>query len=58
MNEEKNEGVVLSFCFVSFILNVIVFVYIGLKQSLILLTKPNRFSLISFFHSILVLILE
>ena len=40
-------------CFVSIVLNVIVFVYNGLKQSLIQQAKPNRLLQISFFHRIL-----
>ena len=43
------ERPVLSFYFVSFVLNVSVFDYNGLKQSLILQTKPNRLLQISFF---------
>ena len=39
------ERLVLSFYFVSFVLNVIVFVRNGLKQ-----TKPNRLFQIPFFH--------
>ena len=50
LKEEKNERVVFSFCFVSFVLNV-VFVYNEL-------TNPNPFSQISFFHSILMFILK
>ena len=45
------------FCFVSFVLNVIVFVYKRLKQSLIQQTKPNRLLQISFFLVILRFIL-
>ena len=48
-NESNYERLVLSFCFVWFFLNVIVFVYNGLKQNLILQTEPNRFLQISFF---------
>ena len=44
------ERLVLSFYIVSFVLNVIVFVRNGLKQSLILQTKPNRLFQIPFFH--------
>ena len=40
----------LHFCSISFLSNVIVFVYNGLKQNLILETKLNRFLQISFFH--------
>ena len=58
LKEEKNEGDALSFCFVSFVLNVIVFVYNGLKQSLIQQTKPNRLLQISFFLRILRFILK
>ena len=43
------ERFVLYFYFVSFVLNVIVFIYNGLKQSLILQTEPNRLLQISFF---------
>ena len=46
--EKKYEQVVLSFCFVSFVLNVYVFVYNGSKQSLSLQTKPIRFLQIFF----------
>ena len=46
----------LSFGFVWFILNVIVFVYNGLKESLILQTKPRSFLHISFFHRNLICI--
>ena len=44
---------VLSFSFVWFILNVIVFVYNRLKQSLILQTKPNSIYRFLFFIGIL-----
>ena len=43
------ERFVLYFYFVSFVLNVIVSIYNGLKQSLILQTEPNRLLQISFF---------
>ena len=43
------EGFVPYFYFVSFVLNVIVSIYNGLKQSLILQTEPNRLLQISFF---------
>ena len=46
------------FCFVSFVLNVIVFVYKGLKQSLIQQTKSNRLLHIYFFLRILRFILK
>ena len=48
------ERLVLSFYIVSFVLNVIVFVRNGLKQSLILQTKPNRLFQIHFFHKNLI----
>ena len=48
--EKKYKQPVLSFCFVLFDSNVIVFVYKELKQSLTLQTKPNQFLQISFFH--------
>ena len=54
--KKKYERVVLSFCIVSFVLNVIILVYNGLKQSFILQTKPNRFLQISLFHRILMFI--
>ena len=44
------ERLVLSFYIVSFVLNVIVFVRNGLKQSLILQTKPNRLFQFPFFQ--------
>ena len=47
---KNDERLVLSFHFVSFVLNVIVFVYNGLKQSHILQTMPNRLLQIYFFH--------
>ena len=40
--KKKKELLVIYFCFVSFVLNVFVFVYKGLKQKLIQQTKPNR----------------
>ena len=43
------ERLVLYFYFVLFVLNMIVFIYNGLKQSLILQTEPNRLLQISFF---------
>ena len=43
------ERLVLYFYFVSLVLNVIVSIYNGLKQSLILQTEPNRLLQISFF---------
>ena len=46
---KNDERLVLSFHFVSFVLNVIVFVYNGLKQSHILQTMPNRLLQILFF---------
>ena len=49
--KKKNyERPLLSFCLVWFVVNVLVFVCNGLKQSLILQAKPNRFLQISFFH--------
>ena len=51
--KKKLERLVLSFCFVSFVFNVTVFVCNVLKQSLILQTKPNRFF---FFHRNLIFI--
>ena len=54
--KRKYEWVVLSWFFVLFVLNVIVFVYNGLKQSLILQTKPNHLLEISSFHMILMFI--
>ena len=57
--ERKYERVVLSFfVVVLFVLSVIVFGYNGLKQSLILQTKPNRFLQISSFHRIFMFILR
>ena len=47
---KTDERLALSFYIVSFVLNVIVFVRNGLKQSLILQTKPNRLFQIPFFH--------
>ena len=47
---KKYERLVLSFCFVSFVLSVTVFVHNGLKKSLILQTKPNIFLQIFFLH--------
>ena len=49
---KKYEWLVLSFCFVSFVLSVTVFVHNGLKKSLILQTKPNIFLQIPFLHMI------
>ena len=46
---KNDERLVLSFHFVSFILNVIVFVYNGLKQSHILQTMRKRLLQIYFF---------
>ena len=46
---KNDERLVLSFHFVSFVLNVI-FVYNGLKQSHILQIMPNRLLQIYFFH--------
>ena len=46
--EKKYEQVVLSFCLVSFVLNVYVFVYNGSKQSRSLQTKPIHFLQIFF----------
>lgn len=37
------EQLVCSFCFVQFVLNAIVFVDSGLKQNLVLQTRPNHF---------------
>ena len=56
--KKKIRTIVIYFCFVSFVLNVIVFVYKGLKQSLIQQTKPNRLLQISFFLRILRFILK
>ena len=56
--ERKRETVVLFFLFFFFVLNLIVFVYNGLKQSLILKTKPNCFLQICSFHRILMFILK
>ena len=57
--ERKYERVVLSlFVVVLFVLSVTVFGYNGLKQSLILQTKPNRFLQISSFHRIFMFILR
>ena len=51
----KNDGeLVLSFHFVSFILNVIVFIYNGLKESHILQAMPNCLLQIYCFHSNLI----
>ena len=47
LREEKNRRTCTFFLFV---LNVIVLVYNGWKQSIILQTKPNRLLQISFFH--------
>ena len=47
---KNDERLVLSFHFVSFVLNVIAFVYNGLKQSHILQTMPNHLLQIYFFH--------
>ena len=46
---KNDETLVLSFHFVSFVLNVIVSVDNGLKQSHILQTMPNRLLYIYFF---------
>ena len=48
----------LFFIFVSFVLNVIVFVYSGLKQNPIQQTKPNSLLQISFFLRFLRFILK
>ena len=53
---KNNERLVLSFGFVWFVLNVIVFVYNRLKQSLILQTNTNRFLQIFFSHRNLICI--
>ena len=53
---KNNQRLVLSFGFVWFILNVIIFVYNGLKQNLILQTNTNCFLQISFFHRNLIYI--
>ena len=53
---KNNERLVLSFGFVWFVLNVIVFVYNRLKQSLILQTNTNRFLQIFFSHRDLICI--
>ena len=47
---KNDERLLLSFHFVLFVLNVIIFVYNGLKQSHILQTMPNRLLQIYFFH--------
>ena len=54
--ERKYEQVVLSCFFILIVSYVIVFVYNGLKQSLILQTKPNHFLEISSLHRILMFI--
>ena len=51
---KKDERLVLSFHFVSFVLNVIVFVYNKSKQSHILQTMPTRLLQFYFFHRKLV----
>ena len=56
--ERKYERVVLSCFFILIVSYVIVFVYNGLKQSLILQTKPNRFLQISSFYRILMFIVR
>ena len=53
---KNNERLVLSFGFVWFVLNVIVFVYNRLKQSLILQTNTHRFLQIFFSHRNLICI--
>ena len=58
LKKKKIEQIVIYFCFVLFVLNVIVFVYSRLKQSLIQETKPNRLLQISFFLRILRFILK
>ena len=51
LEKRKNyQRLVPSFYFVSFVLNVIVFLYNGLKQSLILQIKPNHLLQVSFCH--------
>ena len=50
---KNNERLVLSFGFVWFILSVIIFVYNGLKQNLILQTNANCFLHISSFIGIM-----
>ena len=47
---KNDERFLLSFHFVLFVLNVIIFVYNGLKQNHILQTMPNRLLQIYFFH--------
>ena len=53
---KNNERLVLSFGFVWFVLDVIVFVYNRLKQSLLLQTNANRFLQIFFCHRNLIYI--
>ena len=53
---KNNERLVLSFGFIWFVLDVIVFVYNRLKQSLILQTNANRFLQIFFSHRNLICI--
>ena len=53
---KKNERLILSFGFVWFVLNVFVFLYNRLKQSLILQTNTNRFLQIFFPHRNLIYI--
>ena len=53
---KNDERLVLSFHFVLFVLNVIVFVYNELKQSHVLQTMPNRLLQIYFFHRNLIYI--
>ena len=57
LKEEKISTSCTFFFFVLFVLNVIVFGYNGLKQTLILQTKPNRFLQISSFRRIFMFIL-